>query len=418
MPPLTCSGPSTISRARSQNGQSRRTQGYFTSSATFTTPSKHHKMVGWVGNDLKDLSIGSFADADYAGCGESLRSTSGAHMHTQGSHTRFPLAGMSKRQGCVSHSTPEAEIVAADHAMSRVGLPAITLWKLLSAADLNFVFYDDNQTMIGVVHTGKNPTMRHLERSHGICIAWMHEVFQEGYVGLAYKVTAKMAADIHTKPFKVGVSWARACQLINIFPPEHLSSLEIMDMMKPTHEQVADAKGQRCFPYTETPILPEEFYRAGLSSREGLQELDGCDPIVVVKFPRMLHAPPAAIQPGSSKRSTCDAWVLCEGKWARIEDHADIPDHHQKFDRYVERAVFQYHFQRGSIRADPAAVSVSAPASPVDAQPARRCDVSLQKVAGALARAIHGGSVGRIYDIFERNADAQIPWFWSCLCQS
>ena len=71
-------------------------------------------MIGWVGNSLKDLSIGLFADADYAGCGESLRSTSGAHMHIQGSHTRFPLAGISKRQGCVSHSTPEAEIVAAD----------------------------------------------------------------------------------------------------------------------------------------------------------------------------------------------------------------------------------------------------------------------------------------------------------------
>ena len=50
---------------------------------------KHHEMIGWVGNSLKDLSIGLFADAD---CGESLRSTSGAHMHIQGSHTRFPLA--------------------------------------------------------------------------------------------------------------------------------------------------------------------------------------------------------------------------------------------------------------------------------------------------------------------------------------
>ncbi|CAE7597851.1 unnamed protein product, partial [Symbiodinium pilosum] len=207
--------------------------------------------------------------------------------------------------------------------MSRIGLPAITLWKLLSATDRNFVFYDDNQTMIGVVRTGKNPTMRHLERSHGICIAWMHEVFQEGYVGLAYEVTAKMAADIHTKAFKDGISWAHACQLINIFPPEQLNTVDIMDMMKPTHDQVADAKGKSqrvqnyrnqtpCFPSTETPILPEELYRAGLSSKEGLQEVDGCDPIVVVKFPRMLRPPPAAIPPGRYLRST---WVLREGKW-------------------------------------------------------------------------------------------------------
>ena len=387
---------------------------------------KHHKMIGWVGNSLKDLSIGLFADADYAGCGESLRSTSGAHMHIQGSHTRFPLAGISKRQGCVSHSTPEAEIVAADYAMSRIGLPAITLWKLLSATDPNFVFYDDNQTMIGVVRTGKNPTMRHLERSHGICIAWMHEVFQEGYVGLAYEVTAKMAANIHTKAFKDGISWAHACQLINIFPPEQLNTVDIMDMMKPTHDQVADAKGKSqrvhnyrnqtpCFPYTETPILPEELYRAGLSSKEGLQEVDGCDPIVVVKFPRMLRPPPAAIPPGRYLRST---WVLREGKWARLEDHVDIPEHRQQFDRYVERAVFQYHFQRASLLSSPAAVSPTVPALHVGVLPVHRCDVSLQRVVAALARAIHGGSVGQIYDIFERNVDMRIPWFWSCLCKS
>eukprot|EP00439_Symbiodinium_sp_Y106_P084767 s1599_g26.t1 len=88
-----------------------------------------------------------------------------------------------------------AEIVAADFAMARLGLPAITLWQQLRGTDPNFVFYDDNQTMIGVIRTGKNPTMRHLERTHGI-----------SYVSLAYEVTAKMAADIHTKSFKDSVS--------------------------------------------------------------------------------------------------------------------------------------------------------------------------------------------------------------------
>ena len=40
--------------------------------------------------------------------------------------------------------------------------------------------------MIGVIRTGKNPTTRHLERTHGISIGWMHSIFQEGYVSLAY----------------------------------------------------------------------------------------------------------------------------------------------------------------------------------------------------------------------------------------
>ena len=32
-------------------------------------------MIGWVGNDMKDLSIALYADADFAGCAQSLRST-------------------------------------------------------------------------------------------------------------------------------------------------------------------------------------------------------------------------------------------------------------------------------------------------------------------------------------------------------
>ena len=40
--------------------------------------------------------------------------------------------------------------------------------------------------------------MRHLERTHGISIASMHEHFQKDHFVLIYEITAKMAADIHT----------------------------------------------------------------------------------------------------------------------------------------------------------------------------------------------------------------------------
>ena len=70
--------------------------------------SKEDKMIGWVGDEMSALQMALYADADFAGCVESLRSTSGARLNLQGSHTGFPLAGLSKRQGCVSHGTPEA----------------------------------------------------------------------------------------------------------------------------------------------------------------------------------------------------------------------------------------------------------------------------------------------------------------------
>ena len=128
------------------------------------------RMVGWVGDSIADLSIGLFADADFAGCGDTLRPTSGSHMHAQGPHTRFPIAGGSKRQGCVSRSTPKAEIVAADMTLRNYGIPSIGLWQILTGKAPEILFHDDNQGMIGVARTGRNPTMRHLERTHAIAI--------------------------------------------------------------------------------------------------------------------------------------------------------------------------------------------------------------------------------------------------------
>ena len=118
------------------------------------------RMTGWVGDKFKDLSLSLFADADFAGCAQSLRSTSGSHMHIQGLHTRFPLSGGSKRQGCVSHSTPEAEIVAADVTLRTMRLPALSIWETLTGKSPKLLFHDDNQGMIGVVRSGRNPTMR------------------------------------------------------------------------------------------------------------------------------------------------------------------------------------------------------------------------------------------------------------------
>ena len=56
----------------------------------FIHHSKEDKMIGWVGDDMSALHMALYADADFAGCVESLRSTSGAHLNLQGPHTRFP----------------------------------------------------------------------------------------------------------------------------------------------------------------------------------------------------------------------------------------------------------------------------------------------------------------------------------------
>ena len=315
----------------------------------YVNSSLSKRMTGWVGDKFNNLTLSLFADADFAGCAQSLRSTSGSHMHIQGNHTRFPLSGGSKRQGCVSHSTPEAEIVAADVTLRTMGLPAMSIWETLTGKSPKLLFHDDNQGMIGVVRSGRNPTMRHLERIHGIAITSLHEHFtRENYV-LMYEVTSKMAADIHTKGFKNPLAWRRACMLINLLDPGDIGTRDLLDMVSPTTDvdttvrQVFQTKTHDIpnFPYTEIPILPPEVYQKGLSGKEQVQQLPGMDPILVVKTPTFFRKrPPGVSLPHDCLRST---WILSHGKWIKVEDRAPPVQQQDRFDQWVERACFQHH---------------------------------------------------------------------------
>ena len=77
----------------------------------------------------KSLELHLFCDADLAGCPETAKSTSGVYLSLNcPSGTHFPLAGISKKQTSVSHSTAEAEMVALNLGLRTEGLPALSLW--------------------------------------------------------------------------------------------------------------------------------------------------------------------------------------------------------------------------------------------------------------------------------------------------
>ena len=313
---------------------------------------KHWRMVGWLGDPIDDVHLALYADADFAGCIDSLRSTSGGHLNIQGPNTRFPLSGSSKRQGCVSHSTPEAEIVAADVAMRSMGMPALKLVERILKKSPNFVFYDDNKAMIGVVRSGRNPTMRHLERSHGVSISWMHEMFTRDYMYLAYEVTDRMAADIYTKAFNDGRKWKHACLQIGLLDPSLLSDPDTLKALTPTCDPIkgtmqtasGTVDGVPTFPYTHIPIMPPDLWWSGLTSKEGLHEHEGHDPVVVAKGPRLMRVkPPLAVMTPFGSKWLRSTWFLKNGSWLKVEDRVDPGLQCVRIDGWVERAVWQFH---------------------------------------------------------------------------
>ena len=78
------------------------------------------------------------------------------------------------------------------------------------------VFQEDNQATIQILKTQRNPTLRHLNRTHRVNVSWLCEVFSNfDEVGLKYWKTDEMAADIFTKAFTNPIKWNAALDLID-----------------------------------------------------------------------------------------------------------------------------------------------------------------------------------------------------------
>ena len=136
---------------------------------------KGKKLIGWVADDIDDIQPHVFSDSDFAGTEGTQTSASGVHLCLRGPHISSPLSGQSKRQGCVSLSTTEAELMAGALALKSAGFPVIIIMQILTAASnlrgnaaTVLHFHVDNQAMAAVIRSGRNPTMRHLSRTHGI----------------------------------------------------------------------------------------------------------------------------------------------------------------------------------------------------------------------------------------------------------
>eukprot|EP00971_Amphidinium_carterae_P182499 3621816-Amphidinium_carterae.1 len=67
--------------------------------------------------------------------------------------------------------------------------------------NIRIVFEEDNEATISILKSGKNPTMRHLGRTHRVSVAWLHEVFLSGNMVLNKCDTNDQSADIFTTSF-------------------------------------------------------------------------------------------------------------------------------------------------------------------------------------------------------------------------
>jgi len=192
----------------------------------------HWRQVCWIGDEVTELGPHLYADADFAGCPRTLRSTSGYHLAVEGPWTSIPKAGCSARQSALSNSTPEAEFAACHLAHKKAFMPALDLYDQLLPKGYHKVVHEDNQAMIQIAHTGINKTMRWLSRNHGLAIRHLYDHLgneeTKDDTQLVYTRSEWMAADIYTKAFTSREKWQRACELVNVIDPKDLKLKDVI----------------------------------------------------------------------------------------------------------------------------------------------------------------------------------------------
>ena len=101
--------------------------------------------------------------------------------------SQFPIATVSKRQPCGSHSTPELEIVAMHTTLRAVTIPIMELGKpFISGMKASVV--GGNESMLYAMKTSRSATMRHLGRTPRASVSWINEHTQVDYMILLFAV--------------------------------------------------------------------------------------------------------------------------------------------------------------------------------------------------------------------------------------
>ena len=122
---------------------------------------------GFVGSG--DVYLNLYCDADFAGCD---------WLTLSGDDWSFPLEWGSKRQTCVSHSTPEAELVSLAKGLREAGLPLRTLLETVLDKTIIMKVQEDNMSTIQIINKGRSPALRHLAKTHRVSLAWVSELRQ------------------------------------------------------------------------------------------------------------------------------------------------------------------------------------------------------------------------------------------------
>ena len=171
--------------------------------------------------DLEDLLLVLFTDADWAGDASTSKSTSGCWLElcSPKSGRTWPIAWSTCKQTATASSTCEAETVALSSGLRREALPAQELFKLMLGRYLTVSCRVDNLQAITAVTKGYSKKLRHISRTQRCAIGTVHECIVDPslFVTVEHVPTLEQKGDIFTKALQPA-PFCAARQLIGVLP--------------------------------------------------------------------------------------------------------------------------------------------------------------------------------------------------------
>jgi hypothetical protein len=135
-----------------------------------------------------------YVDADYAGCLDTRRSTSGYVFKLNGG----PVIWGSKKQQCVASSTVESEYIAFHAAVKEAKWLRLLMLEL-GQGDNSIIIFCDNA---GCLSNVRNPIASSYVKHIDVAYHMVRDQVSAGYVEPLYVPTADNIADMFTKPLE------------------------------------------------------------------------------------------------------------------------------------------------------------------------------------------------------------------------
>ncbi|WVZ62807.1 hypothetical protein U9M48_012509 [Paspalum notatum var. saurae] len=158
-------------------------------------PSEYRSLAAYLGKSSPQ-SLTAYSDADWAGCPDSRRSTSGYCVFLGNNLVSWS----SKRQTTVSRSSAEAEYRVVAHAVAESCWLRQLLQELhVSIASPTIVYYDN----VSAVYMAGNPVHHHRTKHIEIDIHFVREKVALGQVRVLHVPSSHQFADIMTKSLPV-----------------------------------------------------------------------------------------------------------------------------------------------------------------------------------------------------------------------